>query len=113
MKFSTSNVLRESKDYIFIVLGLVCYAMGWAAFLLPYQITTGGVTGISAIIFYATGFPIQYSYLIINTVLLVFSFKILGFKFTIKTAFGILTLTFLLDIFQRIVGDVRIIGDDQ
>ncbi|MDR2859386.1 MAG: YitT family protein [Mediterranea sp.] len=113
MKFSTSNVLRESKDYIFIVLGLVCYAMGWAAFLLPYQITTGGVTGISAIIFYATGFPLQYSYLIINTVLLVFSFKILGFKFTIKTAFGILTLTFLLDIFQRIVGDVRIIGDDQ
>ncbi len=30
-----------------------------AAFLLPYQITTGGTTGIGAIIYYATGFPIN------------------------------------------------------
>lgn len=30
--------------------------MGWAAFLIPYQITTD-ITGIGAIIYYATGFP--------------------------------------------------------
>ena len=40
---------REVKDYLSITFGLICYALGWAAFLLPYQITTGGVTGISAI----------------------------------------------------------------
>ncbi|KAA6317135.1 hypothetical protein EZS27_032661, partial [termite gut metagenome] len=50
MKLSVSGAFRESKDYLFIVFGLVCYAMGWAAFLLPYQITTGGVAGISAVI---------------------------------------------------------------
>ena len=36
---------REVKDYLSITFGLICYALGWAAFLLPYQITTGGVTG--------------------------------------------------------------------
>ena len=33
---------REAKDYLAITFGLICYAIGWAAFLLPYQITTGG-----------------------------------------------------------------------
>ena len=42
---------REVKDYLSITFGLICYALGWAAFLLPYQITTGGVTGISASIY--------------------------------------------------------------
>lgn len=41
---------RESRDYLAITFGLICYSLGWAAFLLPYQITTGGVTGIAAII---------------------------------------------------------------
>ncbi|MEG2515148.1 MAG: YitT family protein, partial [Bacteroidaceae bacterium] len=56
-----TEVVRELKDYLFITLGLISYSIGWAAFLLPYQITTGGVTGISAIIYYATGTPIQMS----------------------------------------------------
>ena len=29
---------REVKDYLSITFGLICYALGWAAFLLPYQI---------------------------------------------------------------------------
>jgi uncharacterized membrane-anchored protein YitT (DUF2179 family) len=113
MKLGILTILREFKDYLFIFFGLVCYAMGWTAFLLPYQITTGGVTGVAAIIFYATGFPLQYSYFAINAVLIGFAFKILGFKFTIKTAFGIFSLTFLLGFFQKIVGHTKIIGEDQ
>ena len=65
-KPTKAEVTRELKDYIFITLGLISYALGWAAFLIPYQITTGGTTGIGAIIYYATGFPIQWSYFIIN-----------------------------------------------
>ena len=30
---------RESKDYLAITFGLMCYAFGWVAFMLPYQIT--------------------------------------------------------------------------
>ncbi|WP_394851581.1 YitT family protein, partial [Bacteroides fragilis] len=40
------------------------------------KITTGGTTGIGAIIYYATGFPIQWSYFIINAVLMTFAIKI-------------------------------------
>ena len=98
---------RESKDYLAITFGLMCYALGWAAFMLPYQITTGGATGICAIIYYVTGIEIQVSYFILNAILMGFALKILGPKFSIKTIYAILVLTFLLWLFQRLLE-----GDD-
>ena len=98
---------REAKDYLAITFGLMCYAIGWAAFMLPYQITTGGATGICAIIYYVTGIEIQVSYFIINAILMGFALKILGPKFSIKTIFAILVLTFFLWFFQRLLE-----GDD-
>lgn len=117
-KPSKPEVLRELKDYLFINIGLISYALGWAAFLLPYQITTGGVTGISAIIYYATGTEIQISYFIINAVLLTFAIKILGPRFSIKTTFAIFALTFYLWLFQELMKNdqgilMQIIGPGQ
>lgn len=111
-------LLRESKDYLFITLGLISYSLGWAAFLLPYQITTGGVTGISAIIYYATGTPIQTSYFIINALLLTGAIKILGPRFSLKTTYAIFALTFFLWMFQEMMKDdsghlMQIIGPGQ
>ena len=96
-------LMRELKDYVMITLGLISYSLAWAAFLIPYQITTGGTTGIGAIIYYATGFPIQWSYFLINAVLMTFAIKILGPKFSIKTTYAIFMLTFFLWLFQKIV----------
>lgn len=104
-KPTKSDVMRELRDYIFITLGLISYALGWTAFLIPYQITTGGTTGIGAIIYYATGFPIQWSYFIINAVLMTFAIKILGPKFSIKTTYAIFMLTFFLWFFQLVIVD--------
>ena len=104
-KLSKAEVMREVKDYIYITLGLISYSLGWAAFLLPYQITTGGTTGIGAIIYYAPGFPIQGSYFIINAVLMTFAIRVLGPRFSIKTTYAIFTLTFLLWLFQLVVNN--------
>jgi uncharacterized membrane-anchored protein YitT (DUF2179 family) len=112
-KLNKTDILRELKDYLFITLGLMCYAMGWAAFLLPYQISTGGVTGISAIVYYATGIQIQITYFIINAFLLTFALKILGPKFSIKTLFGIFALTYFLWSFQELIGKTLILGPGQ
>ena len=104
-KLTKAEIMREVKDYIYITLGLISYSLGWAAFLLPYQITTGGTTGIGAIIYYATGLPIQWSYFIINAVLMTFAIRVLGPKFSIKTTYAIFTLTFLLWLFQLVVNN--------
>lgn len=110
---SKSELLRDGRDLIFITFGLACYALGWSAFFLPYKITTGGVTGIAAIIYYATNIPIQYSYFAINAVLMLGAFRILGAKFTIKTLFAVFMLTFLLELFQKLIGPQQIIGPGQ
>ena len=100
-----TSVWTEAKDYLFITFGLLLYAFGWAGFLIPNKITTGGVTGISAIVYYGTGIPIQNTYVLINIVLLVFALKILGWKFCLKTIYGIGVLYFLLWFLQRIIVD--------
>ncbi len=115
---SRNRLFREAKDYLTITLGLMAYAMGWTFFLLPYQISTGGVTGISAIIFYATGIEMQYSYFVINAAFLGVALYVLGLKFCLKTIFSVLTLTFFLDFFQELMKDesgtlLQIIGPGQ
>ena len=110
-KLTKAEIMREVKDYVYITLGLISYSLGWAAFLLPYQITTGGTTGISAIIYYSTGFPIQWSYFIINAVLMTFAFRILGPRFSIKTTYAIFSLTFLLWLFQLLVNNYVVTPD--
>ena len=64
-------ILYEVKDYVIITLGLMLYTFGFTVFLLPYEIVTGGISGVGAIVFYATGFPVQYTFFIINAVLIV------------------------------------------
>ena len=96
-------ILNEVKDYLFIALGLLLYTIAFTVFLMPYQIVAGGVTGLSAIIYYATGFHLENTYIIINGLLLMVALKILGFKFLMKTIFAIFMLYFMLKFAQDII----------
>jgi len=96
-------IMNEAKDYFFIALGLFIYTIAFTVFLMPYQIVSGGVTGLSAIIYYATGFHLENTYIIINGILLIVALKILGLKFLMKTIFAIFTLYFMLMFAQEII----------
>jgi uncharacterized membrane-anchored protein YitT (DUF2179 family) len=112
-------IRSEIQDYVFITLGLLLYSFGFTVFLMPYEIVTGGVAGISAIIFYATGFQLEYSYFLINAVLLVLALRVLGWRFLSKTIYAILMLSFLLGLFQTLLPRdesgqfVKILGEGQ
>ena len=96
-------IWNEVKDYLFITLGLMLYTFGWTVFLLPYKIVTGGVTGIAAIIYYASGIPISATYFIINLALLFAALKVLGLKFMVKTIYAIFMLSLLLWVAQEVM----------
>ena len=91
------------KEYFLITLGLFLYTAGWAIFIIPNQLVGGGVSGISAIIQYATGFPISYSFFIINMILLAIALKVLGRGFGIKTIFAILIASLFFKILPIII----------
>ena len=103
MTIDRKIIWQETKDYFNITLGLMLYTFGFTVFLLPYEIVTGGIAGIGAIIFYATKFPVQWTFFIINAILIVAALKELGLKFLAKTIYATIALTVLLELAQKIV----------
>lgn len=95
--------MHELKDYALISLGVILYAMGVTIFMLPYNLTTGGVAGIASIVYYATGIEVQVTYIIINAALLVAAIKVLGIRFCFKTIYAVFFMTFILWLLQRII----------
>ena len=88
-----ANIGKELRDYIVITIAMVSYAIGWGVFLLPNSITTGGVAGVSSILYWATGIPVQLSYFVINGLLLAAALRILGWRFCVKTIYAVTVLT--------------------
>lgn len=98
MKFSLKAIAYHMKDYVVILIGLLLYAVGWKGFLLPNDIVTGGITGVSSILYFTLKIPVNISYAAINVALLLLAVKILGFQFCIRTIIGVGIMTVLLSV---------------
>lgn len=96
-------VLRNLKSYAIITLGLIIYTFSWIGFIIPHQITGGGVSGVGALVFYATGFPVGYTYFLINIGLILLAIKVLGANFGIKTIYGVVMASLFLSVMQRYI----------
>ena len=91
---------KSIQDYVMIAIGMISYAIGWNVFLLPTNVTASGLPGISSIIYWATGCPVQVPYFIVNACLLLAALKILGAKFCIKTVYAVIVVTILTSVFS-------------
>ena len=111
MKLDRKSLFKEVRDYVMITIAMLSYCIGWTVFLLPNNITTGGVPGIASIIYWGAGIPVQITYFGINAILMVLALRILGLKFCIKTIYGILVLTFALDVAQRMTSGTHLLDD--
>ena len=112
------HMLPMIKDYLYILLGLVIYSIGYSCFILPYQITSGGVSGIAALIFYGSGFNAAYSFLIINIFLMVLALKTMGWRYCVRTMLAILVMSFMIDYAQTLLYDgnghmIHIVGEQK
>ena len=107
-----SKILATIKSYAIITLGLVFYVLAWVVFIIPHQLVGGGVTGISAVIQYCTGFNVSYSFFIINGVLLLIALKVLGPSFGVKTVYAMVVTTLLLRFMPMVIPEefIRIIA---
>ncbi len=94
---------NELWSYLVITLGLAIYTLAWTMFLLPSHIVDGGVTGISAIVYFASNetIPVGVTNLVINIVFIVLGFKLLGSKFGAKTIYGIVLTSALFVVWQQ------------
>ena len=95
--------MRAVKEYFLITLGILIYTSGWTIFLTPNNMFGGGVSGISAIIQFATGIKMGYTYFVINALLLLISLFIIGPSFGVKTVYAIFLASFCLNIEQTLI----------
>ena len=109
--FSKSNM----KDFIFIVFGILLYAIGYTAFILPERVVMGGVAGLSALIYYATNIPAGISIFVLNITLLVIAFSALTKQFVVRTIVGVLLLSLFIGSLQPLFQAFPIItaGEDK
>ena len=93
------------KEYALITLGILLYVTGWTIFLVPNNLVGGGVTGISSIIQYATGglVSIGISYFVLNAILLLIAFFVLGTSFGGKTIYAIVAASLGLSLLQKVI----------
>ena len=98
-----NKALSTLKSYAIITLGLILYVLAWVVFIIPHQLVGGGVTGISAVIQYCTGFHVSYSFFIINGILLLIALKVLGPAFGVKTVYAMVVTTLLLRFMPMVI----------
>lgn len=94
--FSKGNL----KDFMFIVFGILSYAVGYTAFILPERVVMGGVSGLSALIYYATNIPAGISIFVLNITLLIIAFSALTKQFVVRTIIGVLLISLFIGALQ-------------
>jgi len=96
---------RIFKEYAIVTFGILIYVLGWSIFLVSNNLVGGGVTGLSAILQYATHgvIKIGYSYFVINVALIIAAMFVLGFGFGWKTIYATVLASIGLNVFQTII----------
>ncbi len=81
------------KRVIFISIGAVLMAVGLELFLVPNQMTDGGIAGISIILSHATGIPLGVFLFVLNLPFLIIGYKQIGKTFALSTLLGIVVMS--------------------
>ena len=111
--FKNKNQLIVS--YLVITLGILTYTFAWSAVMLPAKIVGGGVSGISSVLYYAVGIhiPIGIMNLVINAILVIVGFKVLGSKFGANTIYGIIMSSACFILWQQVLHVETLFDVDQ
>ncbi|MBP3756876.1 MAG: YitT family protein [Prevotella sp.] len=103
--------LSELQDYLMIALAMLLGSIGWVVFLLPNNITTGGLPGIASILYWGLGIPVQISYFALNAILLAIALKVMGWRFCVKTIYAVVLFTLFTSIFEPMARNSGFLSD--
>lgn len=94
--------MEKIKKYITIVTGVLLVAFAISVFYTPNKIVSGGVSGMSTILYYTLNIQPGVSYAAINIFLLLFALKRLGKEFVLNTLVGAGLVSVFVEIFSYI-----------
>ncbi|HAZ74233.1 MAG TPA: hypothetical protein DDX33_03425 [Rikenellaceae bacterium] len=85
------KLLNTVKDYVILTIASFIFAFAWEGFMIPNGMSAGGMMGLCTILQYATGgfIQAQYSYIVINALLIIIAVFAMGIGFGFKTIYCI------------------------
>jgi uncharacterized membrane-anchored protein YitT (DUF2179 family) len=113
-KKNEGRVLRLVRDYAVITVAMLMGVLGLNLFLLPNQITMGGIMGVASIVYWGTGIPAQDTYFVLNAVLLIAALRVLGWRFCAKTIYAVIVFTVGSMVLQSVMPpDLHLLADQK
>lgn len=96
------KVIDTVKDYAIITFATIWTATAVFFFLIPSQTAVGGITGLAIVLSNVIPLSVSTISLIMNVILLILAFMLLGKEFGIKTAYTSLLTPIIVGIYERV-----------
>ena len=88
------------RQNILFIIGPIITAFGISVFYLPNKVVSGGVSGLSTILYHLAKIPPGLSFAVINIIFLLLSLKFLGKAFVFKTLIGAASISLFVQLFS-------------
>lgn len=96
------KIKKTVIEIIGTIAGAFIMAVGVALFLLPNQLSSGGISGVATITYYLLNIPMGTMILIINIPLFVIAIYKIGKNFFIKSLIGTVSLSVFIDFLDKL-----------
>lgn len=94
--------MKKIREYALTTLGIVLTAIALEYFFFPNDIAAGGVSGIALVINGVTGWNISIMVFILNIILFILAFVVLGKGFGGKSIYATVMLSVVMEIIERV-----------
>ena len=95
------NIPKIIIEIVLTIIGALIMALGVSLFLLPNQLSSGGVAGVATITYYLLKIPMGTMILLINIPLFMIAFFKVGKSFFVKSLIGTIALSYFIDFFDK------------
>ena len=103
MKEGKSDKFKQIlKEMLETILGALIMAAGVSLFLLPNQLSSGGIAGVATIFYYLLNIPMGTVIIAINIPLFLFSMYKVGKMFFLKSTLGTVAMSVFIDLLDKI-----------
>ena len=97
------SVWAMARDWAVMTGGAALYAVSMVMFLIPSKVPVGGVSGIAMVLNHLFSLPIGVMTIVINLPLFLVSWKALGRRFVLRSAYCMLLSSVFTDVFALFV----------
>lgn len=92
------SLLPSLRDYAFLLAGALIQAVGLRLFMVPAQLASGGISGISQLIHHYTNWPIGLMVFLGNVPLFLLGWRMLGgHRFALRTLVAVVAYSFFTE----------------